>query len=590
MSPGRRVRGSWVRYAVRSRQALDGAGLHEPSRHHQVIARIAMRAGWSHGLAARVNDGRWYVPSMRRLAPLIALVLFAAIVPAPAPAVAARPAADRVGDVRWRSAGRASAPSSARGTTVHHDGASPIATGPRPTRPAPRPDAERLGTRTPTADGLDADLMGPNPLTSPGDPTGATGPTRVVAAVNVRVGVYDRSGSQLLAPLRLRSMSSQLAGLTETDPKVFYDAYDDVFVLTFLVYDSSEGYIEVVTIPSATAEDTGTWCRTHMVGDQVHNGTHEFADYPSVGFTANRVVVTTNNFGFNDGPFRYAQVISMPKSALYDDPTCTKTVPIKVLGASKTKNPDGSKAFTLQAAQSVGGAPTDQFLVSLEPKAASANLVLWRLRVANGQLTVAKTAEAVQRVSLPPYGYQCGSTTSANTWWDTGDLRLTSAFYDADANRLYAATSVAGNAGGGPQESVIRWYETAPKGRLRRSHVLREGTVAAANHDAAWPALATNDAGTLFIGYARAGAGECLGIWAATVPAGAGTAADAAQIAAGGARYEFGPGVERWGDFSAANRDPITPADVAIFGAIARDQGTATTDAFRAHVALLADV
>jgi hypothetical protein len=170
---------------------------------------------------------------------------------------------------------------------------------------------------------------------------------------------------------------------------------------------------------------------------------------------------------------------------------------------------------------------------------------------------------------------------------DTGDLRLT--LRSTPTRTSLRATSVAGTQAAvrGVRDPLVR---TAPKGHLRRSHVLREGTVAAANHDAAWPALATNDAGTLFIGYARAGAGECLGIWAATVPAGAGTASDAAQVAVGGARYEFGPGVERWGDFSAANRDPITPADVAIFGAIARDQGTATTDAFRAHVALLADV
>ena len=527
---------------------------------------------------------------MRRLTALFALSLLAALATVSAPAGAARPAGDRVADVPWRSAGRVGATPVTGTSIVAHDGTSPVAAGLRASRPAPRSTPERFGTRTPTADGLDADLMGPKPVVSPGDPTGATGPTRVVAAVNVRVAVYDRSGARLLAPLRLREMSSRLAGLTETDPKVVYDAYDDVFVLTFLVYDSSEGYIEVVTIPSATAEDPGTWCRTHMVGDQVHNGTHEFADYPSVGFTANRVVVTTNNFGFNDGPFRYAQVVSMPKRALYRDPTCSKTVPIKVLGGSTTENPDGSKAFTLQAAPSVGGAPTDQFLVSLEPKASSAGLVLWRLRMVSGQLTVAKIAEPVQRVALPPYGYQCGSTTSPNTWWDTGDLRLTSAFYDAAANRLYAATSVAGNAGGGPQESVIRWYEAVPKSRFGRSQVLRQGTVGAPNHDAAWPAVATNDAGTLFIGYARGGGGECLGMWAATVPAGLGTVAQASLIAPGGARYEYSKGVERWGDYGAANRDPVTPADVAIFGAFARDLGPATTDVFRAHVALLADV
>jgi hypothetical protein len=526
---------------------------------------------------------------MRRLTVLLALSVLALLASVPAPAGAAPPAGDRIANVPWRSAGRVSAPTVARAFAGSHDGAGPADSLVRPTRTAPRSTAERFGTRTPSADGLDADLLG-NGNSSPGDPTGATGPTRVVAAVNVHVGVYDRTGATLLAPLRLRSMSAQLSGLTETDPKVFYDAYDDMFVLTFLVYDSSEGYIEVVTIPSATAEDTNTWCRTHMIGDQVDNGTHEFADYPSIGFTANRVVVTTNNFGFNNGPFRYAQVISMPKTALYDDPTCTKTVPIKVLGGSATKNPDGSKAFTLQAAQSVGGAPTDQYLVSLEPRASSTNLVLWRLRVVHGSLKASKVSLGVKRVALPPYGYQCGSTTSANTWWDTGDLRLTSAFYDATTNRLYTATAVAGNAGGGPQESVIRWYEAAPKHRIARSQVLREGTVGAANHDAAWPALATNDAGTLFITYARGGPSECLGIWAATVPAGAGTAAQASLIAVGGARYEFGKGVERWGDYSAANRDPVTPADVAIFGAFAEDQGFATTDVFREHVTVLADV
>ena len=44
------------------------------------------------------------------------------------------------------------------------------------------------------------------------------------------------------------------------------------------------------------------------------------------------------------------------------------------------------------------------------------------------------------------------------------------------------------------------------------------------------------------------------------------------------------------GGFQRGEPDSITPADVAIFGAIADDQGPATTDAFWAHVALLADV
>ncbi|HLB39573.1 MAG TPA: hypothetical protein VJM84_03900 [Actinomycetota bacterium] len=529
---------------------------------------------------------------MRRIAVFVVLSVLVGVAALPVPASGAGPGADRAVEVPWRTAGRAPERlPRAIPATLAHDGAGPADSLPRPERrPATIGSPQRAATRTPTADGLDADLMGPDPLVSPGDPTGATGPTSVLAAVNVRVGVYDRTGAKLLQPFRLRSMSGQLAGLHETDPKVFYDAYDDMFVLAFLVYDKAEGFIEVVTIPSATADDTSTWCRTHMVGDQVRNGKHEFADYPSIGFTTNRVVVTTNNFGFNNGPFRYAQIVSMPKKALYDDPTCSKTVPIEVRGGAATRNPDGSKAFTLQAATAAGGAPTDQFLVSLEAQAGSTRLVLWRLRMIDGDLVVAKTAKSVKRVGLPPYGYQCGSTNNATTWWDTGDLRVTSAFFDAGANRLYAATAVAGNAGGGIQESVIRWYEARPSNRLGRSSVLREGTVASANRDAAWPAIATNDAGTLFVGYARGGKAECLSVWAATIAAGAGTAAQTALVRLGEARYQFGPGVERWGDYGAANRDPVIPADVAVFGAFARDQGSSTTDAFRAHVALLSDI
>ena len=184
--------------------------------------------------------------------------------------------------------------------------------------------------------------------------------------------------------------------------------------------------------------------------------------------------------------------------------------------------------------------------------------MLWRLRIVNGTLTVAKTAEAVKRVALPPYGYQCDSTTQVNTWWDTGDLRLTSAFYDADTNRLYAATAVAGNAGGGPQESVIRWYEAAPKNRSavpRCCGKARSAPPTTTPRGPRWPRTTWARCSS---GTRAAGPSECLGIWAATVPAGAGTAAQTSLIAAGGARYEFGPGLERWGDFSAANRDPVT--------------------------------
>jgi hypothetical protein len=426
---------------------------------------------------------------------------------------------------------------------------------------------------------------------SPGDPTGAIGPDFVVAAVNVNLAVYDRDTQDaVVGPMRLRDMSSQLDGLDEIDPKVYYDPYDDVFVLTFLAYDNDSNFIEVVVIPAATADDMGTWCRTHMNGDQVSGNGRQFADYPAIGFTEDRVTLSTNNFDFATlETFEYSQVISMKKSQLYDDPTCTETVKIEVLWGAQTRDPDGSKAFTIQPATSIGGSPTAQFMVSLDAEPATTDLVLWRLKVLDGDPRLVKKAIRVQTVDIPPWGYQCGgSAFSSNTWWDTGDTRLINAWYDAARRKLYAATAVAGNVGGGGMESIIRWYEVSPKSRITESRVSRTGRVGTDGYDSAWPSVATSSDGTLFINYSRASLSECLSIYSATIPRGT-TAFSRALIYEGEARYEFGPGPERWGDYTAINRDPLDGNAVALFNAYSMSDGSGSTPLFRARFTLVTD-
>jgi hypothetical protein len=445
---------------------------------------------------------------------------------------------------------------------------------------------------------FDIDTMDARPLVSPADPTGALGVAFAVAAVNVRVAVYDRAGGTAMAPIRLRLISgpnSNIARLQETDPRVFYDPYRDVFVLVFLAYNAKNGFIEVVTMPGDTADDRSTWCRLHLSGDQVPGDGRQFADYPTVGFSKNRVTVATNNFDFSTlTHFEYTQLISMKKTQLYD-PTCSRPVRLSVLSGQQMRDPDGSKAFTVQSARSIGPPTRDQFLVSVDPERRSTQLVLWRLRFDRGAAKLVRTALTVKRAFLPPYGYQCGSTSSnPDTWWDTGDLRLTDAWYDGDSRSLYTAHAVLGNAGGGEPESVIRWYEVAVAGALGRSDVNRTGVVARQNFDAGWPSVATTDDGTLWITFARAGMSECLSAAAASVQAGA-VGSSQTLIAEGLARYEFSardpftgdPGIERWGDFSATNRDPLHPAAIGSFNAYAKDGTGGTTLAWQARASRL---
>ena len=140
-------------------------------------------------------------------------------------------------------------------------------------------------------------------ITSPGDPTGALGEIYHLAAVNVRMAFYDRAGVELDPPRRLKNLDGALPGAAEAfDPKVVYDPYRQHFILVFLSATATQSFISVVVIPEGSEDTTNDWCVLHMSGDQVANNGKQFADYPMIGFTEDRVTLTTNQFDFSHAP------------------------------------------------------------------------------------------------------------------------------------------------------------------------------------------------------------------------------------------------------------------------------------------------
>jgi hypothetical protein len=431
---------------------------------------------------------------------------------------------------------------------------------------------------------------------SPADPTGALGITNHVAAVNVHMATFDRAGTPAFVdPKRLRSLDEQLpVGAQDFDPRVVYDPYDGAFLLSFASASSTQSFLSIVVIPEG-AEDDETqagWCTLHMSGDQVSGDGKQLADYPSIGFTANRVTLSSNQYDFSSDAFRYVQIVSMRKSDLYD--CAVNPVPISVFSRSQTRDPDGSRAFTIVPAISTGGDPAVQYLASLDANGSTGKLILWRLRLVNGNLRLDRAQVASRQMRFPPFGLQCdGSISNPNTWWDTGDLRLTSTFWDGDLGRLYTATAIRGNKGGGPIESLVKWWEVDPASGLSNSDVTRSGAVGAAGRDSAWPSVATDGDGNLWVNYARAGLGgvdECLSAYAAVVHPGE-RAATQAVYRTGEARYEFTAGdPERWGDYTGISRDPVVPSTVAVYGAYSLDDGAGTTHLWQQVIATLDDV
>ncbi|HZD17508.1 MAG TPA: hypothetical protein VE669_05150 [Actinomycetota bacterium] len=514
---------------------------------------------------------------MRPLRPLSGVLSLLALVYA---VVELPAAAERAIDPPTRTAtravvhGRFAGATEAKATSfdVFSDGREPIVAADRPGS-SPRAPGSTLGF-----DAL-ADLDG----FFPADPSGALGTASYVAATNVRVAVFDRSGLPLLGPTRLMDLHPDGSGILNFDPKVVHDPFTDTHVLVWLGLEDAPptSVIFVAAIPDSTAADLGTWCVTSFAGDQVASDPARWADYPSVGFDDDRVVVSTNQFTFpsSRGRFAYAQLLSIPKPALYD---CTQPPPLPdVFAGTATRDRNGVQASTIQPAQTLGTSSAHQLLVSVQLAGKASYLTIWRLKDTATGLELKRGNVPIGRTKLPPAGTQGGgSLADPDTYWDAGDERLVNAFYDSDRRALYAAHAVGRNlrpdrATGGYREAVARWYEVRPAGRLRRSSLVRSGLVGEPEVDVGWPTVATDAAGNLFVTYGRASQprGEFLSAWVAEILPGA-TTGTQLLLEPGLALYDAIGGIERWGDFTAINRDPAGGGAVATFNQYANALGT----------------
>jgi hypothetical protein len=309
-------------------------------------------------------------------------------------------------------------------------------------------------------------------------------------------------------------------------------------------------------------------------GDQVPGAPAVWADYPGVGYNETRVTISTNQFTFPSfqGRFRYAQIMTLDKATLYD---CTQPAPVPVVFAgTKTRDTNGFQSFTIQPAQTVGSSAGPQLLISFEPiKGRSDYLVLWRIKPTATGFTLKKACcRATGKVSFPPVGSQGGGgLNNADFFWDAGDVRLINAFYDADRNELFAAHTVFKNfkpdvLTGGYPEAAVQWYEVNPTSNLGNSVLARRGVIGSTEVDVGWPSVVTDSEGNLFVTYNRASDphNEFLSAWVATVPPDS-NGDTQLLLRAGAARYDRDPGVDRWGDFTAINRDPLNGQDVATF-------------------------
>jgi hypothetical protein len=476
----------------------------------------------------------------------------------------------------------------------------------RPSAPATstrRPVTNERAAMAPVDEGGFLGISG-NPNISPSDTTGAAGPSHVVTAVNIEYAVWPKDqlatpAPATPAPLLSGSLSSLFPNVPGFvfDPKVVYDHYRGRYVLVYLSAQGGpfpgnqlKSRIMIVTIPEATAADPSTWCKRKINGDQGKKDGKQFADYPGLGFDRKYLYITTNQFAFDRGSevFEYAQITAIGKSKLYG---CRGKVNIQSFGGEETREARRRPAFTIQPAitETEAGLGKTEYLVSFQDRSCGSfcgnRMTIWRIKRRKGELDLKKDTVSVPESRTAFLGTQLGGSPQCNpiqTCWDVGDLRVVTAFYDADRGTLYTAHTVRAELGGpdGYTEGAVRWYEFDPS-PIKRTRLLRTGLIGEPLKDTGWPSLATDVFGNLFVTYSQAGApppGEYLSAYAATVPPGA-TAPDAVyRLKDGELTYVGSPGrPQRWGDYSATNRDPVDPADVWMVNQYARSDGSPPT-------------
>ena len=435
---------------------------------------------------------------------------------------------------------------------------------------------------------------------APADTTGAGGAVHVMTAVNISYAIYPRptltDPPAVVPPLLSGSLESLFPGLPAGsfvfDPKVVYDHYSGRFILVFLSghgqpftpgVESSR--LLIATIPDATASDQSTWCLRDINADQIRRDGKQFGDYPGLGFDQSNVYVTTNQFDFGRTEhFRYSQILAIGKQSLF---SCSGKLKMHAFGKAETDHPSGDPAFTIQPAvtETELGIGKIEYLASFQESSCGflcgKRLTIFRVKRKGRRIDLASDEVRVAPGRMAPLGTQRDGSPKCDPiehCWDAGDLRLVTAFYDADRDRLYTAHAVRFDVTPGDSylESAIRWYEIDPS-PIRRSRVTRTGIVGESGRDSGWPSVATDSNGNLFVNFNRAGSpapGEYLSSVVATIPPGASTPSSTLILVPGEALYVDETGrPQRWGDYTAINRDPLDPLDIWTVNQYARTDG-----------------
>jgi hypothetical protein len=152
-----------------------------------------------------------------------------------------------------------------------------------------------------------------NGAVTPPDTQGAVGPNHLMAVLNSNVTIQTRTGT-VLSSVPIASFWSSLGGINEAfDPRVLFDRYANRWIVSAAANAvSASAYILVAV--SQTNDPTAGW---NLYKVKVSANGSSWADYPTLGFNGDWIVVQANVFTISQGAFVASNIYAFNKADLY---------------------------------------------------------------------------------------------------------------------------------------------------------------------------------------------------------------------------------------------------------------------------------
>lgn len=147
----------------------------------------------------------------------------------------------------------------------------------------------------------------------PPDTQGAAGPEYVMALTNDRMLIQTKSGQQLEKKLIEDFCDSE----EPFDPKLVYDALDRRWIAAILNYRDNKS--EIVVAISHTDNPLKKWSIYRIPVNNPNANPAVWADFPSVGFNKNWIVIQANMFAVGTHSFKRSNVYVLDKHDFYND-------------------------------------------------------------------------------------------------------------------------------------------------------------------------------------------------------------------------------------------------------------------------------